>query len=421
MHECNRVKNDHGGNKKMVDKISQEKVYVYSGGCSSNLLSGEQMINYLEANDYSITESPKEANYIIVNTCAVDKISEDRSINVIDNLKKQNPNARVVIAGCLPSINKKRIAEVGNIGTFGPKNIKDGMESIFDPKNIGFEYVKKPNIITHHPSWNIIERYNAFDENGITKSQELGFLKDGVENIEGYDENAFNIQISQGCRGSCSYCAIKKAIGPLKSESLGDIISLFENGVSLGYDNFKIWADDLGVYGQDIGTNFATLLGEMIKVEGEYKLELLCTNPNDFLKQYDRLLPSLRDRRVDCLNISLQSGSERVLKNMNRSLDVDEFIETIKDLRQKAPHLEIRSHYMSGFPGENWKDFFQTIDVMYRTKIYKGLFLEFDPKPDTPACDMPNQISLRVKNLRRAILENIGKIGSIVYLDGKKY
>jgi len=397
--------------------VSHGKVYVYSGGCTSNLLDGQRILEYLKKNDYELVANPKDADWLIVNTCAFEAHSEGRSIKLIQELKDSNPKARMIVTGCLPAINKKRMIDVHKGAYFIPKSDEDWktLDDIFRPQKVSIKEVGDPSGVEksdYTKSWTIIEKYPAF------KTEENGRK---LEDLTGYDENAEVIRVAKGCLGNCSYCAIKRARGELKSESIESLTDRFKKGLEQGHNSFKIWAEDIGDYGKDINTDLAKLLSSILNVEGNYKLEVLSTNPKSFIQLYNKLLPSLKDKRVDSLTISVQSGSEKILKSMNRDIDLESLIGTLKDLREKAPHLTVRAHYMVGFPGETWKDFLDTINLMIKTGMYKSQVFKFDPKPGTPAERMNDQVSKLTKDVRLQILKIIRKLGSIKYYDGAPY
>ncbi len=400
-------------------KVSHGNVYVYSGGCTSNLLDGQRMLEYFKKNDYELVASPKDADWLVVNTCAFEKHSEDRSIKLIQELKDSNPKARIIVTGCLPAINKERMLEVHKGAYFVPK-INEGwktLDDIFKPKKASIKEVEEPYIVEksdYTKNWSIIERYHAFK----TSKKRLG---DKLEDLTGYDENAGVLRIAKGCLGSCSYCAIKKARGSLKSESIENLVDRFKKGLEKGHNSFKIWAEDTGDYGKDINKDLAELLSSILNVEGNYRLEILATNPKSFVELYEKLLPSLKDKRIDSLTISVQSGSRKILKSMNRNFDLESFVGMVKDLREKAPHLIIRAHYMVGFPEESWKDFLKTVNLMVKTGMYKSQIFKFDSKPGTPAEKMDKQVSETTKEMRLQILKLIRKFGSIMYYEGNTY
>lgn len=400
---------------KSSETLKNAKVFIYSGGCTSNWLDGQQIMDFLTVNGHHIVHEPSDADVVIVNTCSVDEIAEEGSFKKIDALKNINPNAKVVIAGCLPEATDK---EISNAVCIPPKNMGQ-FDSIFDHPNKSISELERPTKVEAPAYWTSIEKYFSGDAESFKKT--FGFKDEEIEYMTGLNEKAFIIETNQGCLGNCSYCAIKRSRGHLKSISLKRATESFKIGLEKGFKDFKIWGDDVGDYGKDIGTDLSVLLAEFLKNEGDFKLEVLAANPKRFIELYDKLLPSLKDKRLDCLNITVQSGSERLLEAMNRKIDVMALIEKIRNLREEAPHLNLRSHYMVGFPGETKEDFEETIKFIFDTKIFQGLIFEFDAKPGTEAAQMENQVPDGIKKERKSLIEAIMKWGAQEYYSGKKY
>jgi len=387
-----------------------KSVYIYSNGCSSNMLDGERMAQYFELNGYAPTADPSTADIIVVNTCAFEAASEADSIAKIKELQA-NRKARMVVSGCLPAVNKQRLDQVFQGDTFIPKNEETWgrLDDIIQAR-VSIAEVKDPSVLSHRwPDWKLIGKYKAFKENPEHKA------------ITGYDENVYHIRISSGCTGKCSFCAIRFARGCIKSRSVEEIVAIFREGLQKGFRSFKIWGDDVGDYGLDINTDLSVLLKEILKIQEDFTLEVLATNPRRFLELYDVLLPSLEDKRLKWLNISVQSGSEKILKLMKREIDIEALTRALKDLKKRAPHLIIRAHYIVGFPSEGWRDFFSTMMITFKTHIYKFIVLKFDPKPNTEAAMLPNQISNFRKNLYYLLMRAWGKFWSLVLEDGMTY
>jgi MiaB/RimO family radical SAM methylthiotransferase len=396
-------------------KFINARVFMYSGGCTSNWLDGQQLMDFLTVNNHQIVHDPRIADTIIFNTCSVDKIAEEGSLKKIDALIKINPEARVIITGCIPINMKNKIP--GSV-CISARNMRE-FNSIFDHPNKSLLDIKRPSKVDAPPYWTSIEKYFTGDADSFKEI--FGFKDKEIEFMTGLNEKAFIIEISQGCLGNCSFCAIKRYRGGLKSISLEKAMESFKVGLGRGYRNFKIWGDDVGDYGKDIGIDLSVLLAKLLKIKGDFKLEVLATNPKSFLELYDKLLPSLMDKRMECLNITVQSGSERVLKKMNREIDIKLLVERINDLKKKCPHLILRSHYMVGFPGESKEDFEETIKFIFATKIFQGLVFEFDLKQETKAALMKDHIPAEIRKERRQLLEAISRWGASEYFEGNTY
>lgn len=390
--------------------MTKKSVYIYSNGCSSNLLDGERMSQYFEQNGYTLNPDYLSADIIVINTCAFDAITECDSIEKVKMFQRQTC-AHLIVCGCLPAINKEKLDEIYKGDSFIPESDQtwSQLDQIIQVR-VPISEIKDPSILSHRwKEWKLIGTYKAFKENPDCKK------------VTGYDEDVYHIRIATGCAGKCSFCAIRYARGFIKSKSVEEILADFKYGIKIGYKSFKIWADDVLDYGLDIRTNLSALLEEILKIQENFELEILAGNPNRFLTLYDKLSHHLSDKRVRWLNLSIQSGSPRILNLMNRSINLNELTTVLRELKKKAPHLIIRAHYLVGFPSESWRDIFLTLLFTYKIRLFKYLILIYDPKPNTPAAAMPFQISDFRKNMHYVIMKIFGKLGSIIFEDGNTY
>lgn len=368
------------------------------------------MSRYFELNGYSLASVPHTADIIVVNTCAFESASERDSLEKIKELQRYT-HARMIVCGCLPAINKEKLDEIYRGDYFIPRDEEtwSKLDEIIHSE-VPISNIKDPSILSHRwKDWKLIGVYKAFGENQDCKA------------ISGYDENVYHIRISSGCTGNCSFCAIKFARGYIRSKPVEEIIDEIKKGLEEGYKSFKIWGDDVGDYGVDINTDLSALLAEILKIKKDFELEVLATNPRRLLELYGFLAPLLEDRRVKWLNISIQSGSPKILRLMRREINLNALISALKDLKRRAPHLIIRAHYIVGFPQEGLRDFLYTILFMFRVRVFKYLVWTYDPKPNTEAAEMLGQVSRLRKKTYYYMLRTWGNLWSHILEDGKTY
>lgn len=433
------------------EKERKPKVYVYSGGCSSDNLDIQRIEDYARANNYPIVFKPDDADIIFVGTCTLTQNREDVTIEKIKELQNLKPEAKIVPVGCLVKQNPKRMDEIHKGKSLSTKTDIDWNQlNEILPGETAISEISDPVLIRPHIDWRIIEEYDAFpilkqrlekmdeeERNVILEKiatakslnykniaelyRQGGLNEDEYKELEGYDEQAAILRIAKGCEGKCSYCAIKKARGHLVSMKPEIILDKFRQALDEGIRSFKLWADDIGSYGKDINTDLADLLKEFLKETEDFKLEVLAGNPNDFLEIFDKIFPLLKDPRIKYLNITVQSGSEKVLNDMNRPVDIKKLIQAMQKIREEIPDLIVRTHYMVGFPGETDDDFNETVKFMEETKIYKSLIFPFAPRPNTLAEKKDNQVPEEIKAKRTKILEEHRKVGSEKFYDGAIY
>ncbi|MBT4192359.1 MAG: tRNA (N(6)-L-threonylcarbamoyladenosine(37)-C(2))-methylthiotransferase [Candidatus Diapherotrites archaeon] len=338
-----------------------KKFFLEGYGCSLNIGETEQIAGFLKRNNFSKTTHVEKADFIIINTCSVKMVTEQRMISRIKKLSEEKkPKAKVLVVGCLAATNKKQLR-----GLFPSIVILDTkLESLC--KALG---LKKNSF-----SPKIIEE----------KSHKMISI----------------IPISVGCLGNCTYCATKLARGKLMSYSIKQINESFKRALK---QSKEIWltSQDLGCYGFDIKTNLVELLKVLLANKGEYRIRLGMMNPNHFKKIRSKLLPLFVDDRLyKFLHLPIQSGSDKILKKMNRFYTVHEFEENINYIRKKIPEMSISTDIIVGFPGETETDFKQSLSLVKKIKPNILNISRFGKRKGTIAEQMLGQLTEKDKKAR---------------------
>ncbi len=222
------------------------------------------------------------------------------------------------------------------------------------------------------------------------------------------DQSFYRLEIAKGCLGNCSYCAIKLAMPKFHSYPPSEIIENFRNGLNAGYKNFALIAGDIGCYGVDIDTNLPKLLEELFKVKGDYKVALVDFNVRWLAKNYLEFLEVLKSNSEKILKVimPIQSGSDKILKLMNRHYEIDNVKRCILDLKKNIPEIFIETHIMVGFPGETEDDFSRSIQLVKEIQFSRVHVYTYEERPGTLALSLSEkvpreQIDRRVKILQR--------------------
>jgi len=389
-----------------------KKVYIFTFGCSNRYLDGEKYKLFFKKNNFSITDSPGDADYILLNTCAFRKSEEDIAIEkLIEFQKRKKEGAEIIVAGCLPAINNERMKKYFSGQSITPREITK-INSIFKAK-VNIEDIPDSNTFRFHRPKKIMEIIKTFPQ--INKKDLIGKIikysaaKIFQNKIAAEKESLYYIRIINGCLGNCSYCAIKQAIGNARSKPVDNIISEVNNILSEKKDaEITLIGDDTGAYGLDINLTFADLLNKLAEIERIKRINIEEINIHWLVKDYEKILPILRNLKFKHLWISLQSGSEKILHLMNRPVlkNPQETSRLLRDLKRANPHLIYRGQYIIGFPGETMDDVELTIDNITESELDEVNLYKFDPKPNTPAEKMPNQIKDKEKNSRIHYIEN---------------
>jgi threonylcarbamoyladenosine tRNA methylthiotransferase CDKAL1 len=342
------------------------KAFVEGYGCALNIGETEQISGFLKKNAFTLTQKLEEADVIIINTCSVKMVTEQRMISRINFLlKNKKKKARVFVTGCLAKTNTKQLEKIS-------KELV-----VLDTKLESLSRALELEVESFSPE--IIEE----------KSHELISI----------------IPISVGCVGNCTYCATKLARGELKSYSIEEINSAFKRALKNGSKEIWISSQDLGCYGFDIGKKLPGLISTLLKNKGEFRIRLGMMNPRHFKKIRKELMPLFEDERLyKFLHLPVQSGSNKILKLMNRMSTKKDFIDAVNYVRKKVPEIRISTDIIVGFPGEREKDFEESLELIEKTKVNVLNISRFGKRKGTKAGIMPEQLQESEKKKRSIIL-----------------
>jgi MiaB-like tRNA modifying enzyme len=329
------------------------KLCIVTYGCAANRAESEIMAGLLKEAKHQIVPE-KEADIIILNTCAVKQVTEQKILDKISAVKKP-----LVVAGCLPEVYGKKIRDrnpnAALLGTHQLEKITEVVES-----------VSKGNypILT-----------------GPTHKEKLGFPR-----VRSKSGTAI-IEIADGCLGNCSYCATKLAKGPLFSYSPDSIIREVCCSLAQGCNRVWLTAQDTAAYGKDIGASLPGLLRRL--PEGNYQVRVGMMNPNTTLPVLKELIEAYKDKRIwKFLHLPLQSGSNEILKAMNRPYTVQDFERTVSEFRKFFPDIKIWTDVIVGYPGETEAQFQETLALVKKMKFDKVNISRFAKRDKTAAAEL---------------------------------
>ena len=382
------------------------KVFIYSNGCIENQVDDSLFREFFRKNNWQIEDNNSKADLILVNTCGNGPPADDDSIEKIIQFQKgKKPGSDLIVCGCLPKMNEKRLREVFKGTTFGPRSLNKLDELI----NAKIKITEVSGNILDRKSFN---PYSKFLEKTLVRTTEyITWLdKHFKVNIKlyfrrlvafWYDTTMFYIDVATGCLGNCSYCAIKHAKGRVKSKPISKIIGEFRCGLKQGYKEFVLSGDDVGSYGRDIGTNSIRLLEEFLKEEGDYKIHIRYIEPERLIEMFPDLKEVFKTRKILSFCSSVQSGNNRILKLMNKKYTIEEWKKCIRELNKEFPSLLIRTQIIVGFPSETEEEFNDTLKLVEELKFDTVAVFEYFNLPNTEASNMDDQIPDSIKRKRR--------------------
>jgi MiaB-like tRNA modifying enzyme len=340
-------------------------IYLETYGCTMNQ-ADSQIMEALLAD--SLTNRFDEADCVIINSCGVKGPTERKIRKRIAEIMASDK--ALIVTGCLPLISPVQGAVIGT-------NVYDILDAV--------EQVKKGKSV------NII---------ATGKKNKLSYPRqgDGVVGI---------IPISEGCLGSCTYCAARLARGHLFSYPVQSVVNTARSFLSSGYRELQLTSQDTGCYGMDHGTRLPALLEMLTSLEGKFKIRVGMMNPNHVSDILDDLLDVYTNEKIfTFLHIPVQSGNDDILQKMNRKYTVQEFTEICERARKAFPHLCLWTDIIVGFPTETDEQFQDTLELVKNIRPDKINVTRFSPRPNTPASKM-DQIPGWIKKERSRALHTL--------------
>jgi len=390
-----------------------KKVFIYSLTCERRSLDAKKIFTYLSKNDYEIVYKPKNADIIIFVTCGALNVIVNNSLKKIMEFQKYD--AELIVAGCLPKIEKESLSKIFKGRIIDTQDLNK-IDELFPGSRVKFSEIDDENIPfqSTDESKPLNEIRKLFRRIRWIEQLKNRIVKHVVKNIFGKNSRIFqffkkmdfyHLKISTGCLGNCSYCAIKRGIGPLKSKTVEQNLKEFKKGLDEGYQIFLITADDVGAYGVDIGSSFPELLDKITEQSGEYKISIRHVAPIWIIKYIDDLEPILKRNKIINFGIPIESGSSRILKLMNRSSDIKKMKEVFLRLKNKFPDLILITTYLLGFPSETHEDFLQTLSFIEESRFDAGIIIPFSCRKGTKAEKIElkvskKQMKKRLKNAK---------------------
>lgn len=356
-------------------------------GCKVNTYESNVIKDILINNGYNESDE-NSADIYIVNTCTVTNTSDNKSLKEIRRIRRENPNSIIVVCGCMTQV-------------------KNDLDDIDADIIIGNIYKSK-----------IVELLNEYKFNN-KKLIRIGNVMNS--DFESMKLNNFNrtrafVKIEDGCENYCSYCIIPYARGKVRSKLPEDVLDEVNILVKGGHKEIVLTGIHTGHYGADLDNyTFAKLLGELVKIDGLERIRISSIEMNEL---NDEVLEVLKrsDKIVSHIHIPMQSGSDEILKLMNRKYLKKDFIDKINEIRRIRPDINITTDIIVGFPGETEELFNETLDTVDKIHFSKIHVFPFSLRKGTKAEELPNHIDDVTKKKRVKELINISQKLEIEYM-----
>lgn len=354
----------------------KKTVSTFTLGCKVNQYESEAIAESFVAAGYEVVAFEDYADVYVINTCTVTHMSDKKSRQMIRRAKKTNPNSVVVVVGCYAQASKEEIEKIEEvdliIGTNGRSKIVEAVE----------EYVKT--------------RIKMDFVNDIMKVEEFEELeiKSMNERTRAY------LKIQEGCNNYCSYCIIPYVRGNIRSRKPENIMLEVERLANEGFKEIVLAGIHVASYGKDLGSNNLLDIIRMVhEVDGIERIRLSSIEPvvasQEFVEQIAKL-----PKVCQHFHLSLQSGSDSVLRRMKRKYTTKQYKDAVERLRKYLPNVAFTTDVIVGFPGETDEEFEETIDFVKEIGFTGIHVFPYSPRQGTPAATMDNQVSPQVKEQR---------------------
>lgn len=365
--------------RKWLDERPQKSLaYVHSFGCQLNVADGEKLSGILAEMGYDFTNDVNQASLILYNTCAVRENAEDRVFGTLGSIKKlkmENPALILCVTGCMTA--QKTVAD---------KIAKSYryVDIVLGSSAVG----KLAQMIWAHMS-------------GMRHAWDIETYTDIPEGVPTVRESTFKaaVPIMYGCNNFCTYCIVPYVRGRERSRSPEAIIEEVHGLIQEGYKEIMLLGQNVNSYAPECGMKFPELLREIDKIEGDYWIRFMSSHPKD-------AGTDLMDALLECehvakhLHLPVQSGSNEILKRMNRRYTVEKYLGQVEYIRSKDPDFSLTTDLIVGFPDETEEDFQATLDIVKKVRYDNMYSFIYSKRTGTKAAIMPDNTPEQEKSAR---------------------
>lgn len=351
----------------------KQSYFVLTTGCQMNAHDSEKIAGMLETMGYIESPTEENANFVIYNTCCIRENAEEKVYGRLGRLKyykNKNKDMKIALCGCMTQqdivIEKLQ------------KSYKF-IDIVFGTFNL----YKLPELLYHslETEGTLFDIWEAAGEI--------------VEDIPTVYKNAFqaSVNVTYGCENYCAYCIVPYVRGKERSRNPEDIINEIQKLVNNGTKEVMLLGQNVNSYGKNLKTpiSFSKLLQKINAIEGLERIRFMTSHPKDLS---DELIETIKNCKKVCnyIHLPIQSGSDEILKRMNRHYTKQKYLELVKKLREAVPDITISTDIIVGFPGETEQDFEQTLDVVRQVKYCTAFTFLYSKRSGTPAAVMKNQV-----------------------------
>ena len=370
-----------------VDKYGvKPRFFIKTYGCQMNEHDSERIMWILKKLGFSFTDNEKEADYIIYNTCLIRENAELKvfgRVGALKSLKREKKSLKIILCGCMME--------------------NEGIRNTIKSKYRHVDIVFGANTLEELPLYiyrNLVDNEQVFDS-----FDNIDLIVEDISSIRKYDFKAY-VNIMYGCNNFCTYCVVPYTRGRERSRDSDDILKEIRALASSGVKEIILLGQNVNSYRGKYGYGFHNLLSDIDKIDGIKRISFMTSHPKDIS---DELIASYGqlNNLLKYIHLPIQSGSNRILKEMNRKYTVEYYIDKINKIRDIMPNIAISTDIIVGFPGETEEDFQATLDLVKKVKYDSSFSFIYSIRPGTKAANLINQIAEEEKSLRLKRLNDV--------------
>lgn len=410
--------------------IRKKRVHIFCSaiGCGRMSYHTQKLAKYFIANDCDIVWNPRKADINILTTCACTKIMESAALTLVNRFKKYG--GELIVLGCLPGIDPGRLKREFNGRSLPTKDL-GAIDAFFPDFKARFRDIPEPtDLFTDRSMAARLRKYrNLGAINGFIKKAWTcylipfihefepsrafiaKFIKRQLDRMRGIPSGntgaggIIYLRIGNGCLGNCSYCAIRFATGELRSKPLDECMREFTDNLRRGSRRFRLLGEDAGAYGLDRGSSFPELLSgyEEASVGIPYKLYIEAISPWWVIRYKDKIVEMAEAGRIQYIGCNIESGSERILRLMNRYSDLKAITGTLSEIKAADRGIEFHSCCIAGFPSETEEDFNATLCLMSNMDFIVIALMPYSDMAVTEAYKMTDKVPAEVIKRRMGL------------------
>lgn len=370
-----------------------KKYLIRTFGCQMNEHDSEKISWVLEGMDYIKTDLAEDADLIIFNTCAVRKTAEEKvygQIGELKRLKRIKPDLVISICGCM--MQREEVLE-----TITSKHRH--VDIIFGTNNI-------------HKLPQLINNYEKTGQTVIDIVEENREIDESIEANRKYGFKSY-VNIMYGCNNFCTYCIVPYTRGRERSREPEYILDEIKKLAETGCKEVTLLGQNVNSYGKTLEDDYrlVDLIKDIDEIDGIERIRFMTSHPKDISDDLINLYGEL-DKLCDHLHLPVQSGSNRMLKLMNRKYTREDYLKIINKVKEINPNISITTDIIIGFPGETEEDFNETLDLVKEVGFDSAFTFLYSVREGTPAATMENQVDNKIKNQRfQRLMEVLHPLG----------